>query len=360
MASLKERLTAKVDRLRERYAWFDHSIRIVQHYGAVNGNAQAGAVTYFGFLSIFPILAIGFFVVGKVAKVYPDIRADVRVQINNLLPGVIGNGSGQIPLATIEHYANTVGLIGLLVLLYSGLGWLSAMRQALEVMFVLPRSENSNFLFGKIRDLVTLVLIGIVLLVSVALSSAVTGFSGAILGWVGIDENATLPGLLLSVLGHALAIAASTVLLLTMFKLLVVHSHLPRRALVSGAVLGAVGFEILKVVANLLLAQTQKSPAFQAFGVSLILLVWINYFSRLVMYAAAWAYTAPRAIGLRTAEAVIAPGAALAEQDASVETESASAQAARADRRGRSRPGLVVAGATAVAAVVAVVRRRSR
>src|SRR4051794_35839568 len=113
MASLKERFTARVTRFRERYAWFDHSIRIVQHYGAVKGNAQAGAVTYFGFLSIFPILAIGFFVVGKVAKVYPDIRADVRVQINHLLPGVVGNGSGQVPLATIEHYANTVGLIGL-------------------------------------------------------------------------------------------------------------------------------------------------------------------------------------------------------------------------------------------------------
>jgi len=354
MASLKERFTARVTRFRERYAWFDHSIRIVQHYGAVKGNAQAGAVTYFGFLSIFPILAIGFFVVGKVAKVYPDIRADVRVQINNLLPGVIGNGSGQVPLSTIEHYASTVGLIGLLVLLYSGLGWLSAMRQALEVMFALPRAEQPMFLLGKLRDLVTLVLIGVVLLVSVALSSAVTGFSGAILGWVGIDENALGPGILLSLIGHALAIAASTVLLLTMFKLLVVHSHLPRRALVSGAVLGAVGFEILKIVANLLLAQTQKSPAFQAFGVSLILLVWINYFSRLVMYAAAWAYTAPKALRIRTAEALIAPGAALAEHEAST------AQAGEEGAAAKRRPGLVVAGATAAAAVLAVVRRRAR
>ena len=77
-----------------------------------------------------------------------------------------------------------------------------------------------------------------------------------------------------------------------MFKLLVVESHVPRGALVRGALLGAVGFEVLKLGANLLLKQTQGNPAFQVFGVTLILLVWINYFSRLVMYAAAWAYTA--------------------------------------------------------------------
>ena len=55
----------------------DHALRMLQHYGSVNGNAQAGAVTYFGFLSIFPILAIAFFFVGKIAQLYPDIQGDM-------------------------------------------------------------------------------------------------------------------------------------------------------------------------------------------------------------------------------------------------------------------------------------------
>ena len=93
-----------------------------------------------------------------------------------------------------------------------------------------------------------------------------------------------------------------------MFKLLVVESHVPRSALVRGALLGAVGFEVLKLGANLLLEQTQGNPAFQAFGVALILLVWINYFSRLVMYAAAWAYTAPAALAQRTDRGDAGPG----------------------------------------------------
>jgi membrane protein len=308
MASLKERVTSTVGRLRERYGWLDHILRTVQHYGSVNGNAQAGAVTYFGFLSFFPILALGFFVIGLVAHFYPDIKDQMVSEINEMLPGVIGTEPGQIPLKTIESYSATLGIVGLLALVYAGLGWLSGMRQALEVMFVVPRQEHPNFLLGKLRDLGTLAIIGLTLMVSVVLSGAVTGFSGAILGLFGIDATALVPTVGLNVIGHVLAITASAVLLLAMFKLLLVDSHVPRGALVRGALLGAVGFEILKLGANLLLKQTQGNPAFQAFGVALILLIWINYFSRLVMYSAAWAYTAPSALERRTAEAMRAPG----------------------------------------------------
>ena len=316
MASLKERAAATLARLREKFPWLDHILRMVQHYGAVNGNAQAGAVTYFGFLSFFPILALGFFVIGLVAQLYPDIKQQMVAELNTLLPGVIGNDPGQISIKTIEDYSGRVGLIGLLVLLYAGLGWLSGLRQALEVMFVVPRQEQTNFLLGKLRDLGTLALIGLILMVSVTLSSAVTSFSGQILGWIGIDETALVPNLLLTLLGHVLAIAASTVLLLAMFKLLITESHVPRGSLVRGALLGAVGFEVLKLGANLLLAQTKGNPAFQAFGVALILLIWINYFSRLVMYSVAWAYTSDAALEQRTVEARRAPGAALATEHA--------------------------------------------
>ena len=367
MASLKERVTATVARLRERYEWFDHTLRMVQHYGSVNGNAQAGAVTYFGFLSFFPILALGFFVIGLVAQFYPDIRAQMVTEINSLLPGVIGPKKGQIPLKTIEDYAGTIGLIGLVALVYAGLGWLSGMRQALEVMFAVPRREHPNLLLGKLRDLGTLALIGLTLMVSVTLSGAVTGFSGAILGLFGIDPTATGPTIALGLVGHALAIAASAVLLLTMFKLLLVDTHVPRGALVRGALLGAVGFEILKLGANLLLKQTQGNPAFQAFGVALILLIWINYFSRLVMYSAAWSYTAASALEQRTVEARRAPGAALTPESSEEPAPAASPwpaglPAAAGSRRaeGGTSPWRPVAVAGGVALIGAVVVRGLR
>jgi membrane protein len=365
MASLKERLTATVERLRARYGWFDHTLKMVAHYGYVNGNAQAGAVTYFGFLSVFPILAIAFFVVGIVARVYPDIRPQMVDAISQLLPGVIGPDG--IDVDTIGNFSGWAGLIGLVGVLYAGLGWLSALRQALEVVFVVPRAEKAGFLVGKSRDLLTLVLIGIVLMVSVVVSGAVTGFSGDVLDLVGIDPGATLPTIGLSVIGHLLGIAASTVLLLTMFKLLVVESHVPRGAMVAGSLLGAVGFEILKAGANLLLGFTKGNPAFQAFGIALILLVWINYFSRLVVYSAAWAYTSPGALALRTADAMRAPGAALSADAPAPAPAPTSAAPASAEARGPAsstplrRPPWLLAGlAAAAGGLVAVVVRAVR
>jgi membrane protein len=361
---VKERLAATLRRLRERLPLLDHLLTMLGHYGTVNGSGQAGAVTYFGFLSFFPILAIAFFVVGLLAGVYPEIRAQMVQAVNEVLPGVIGSGDGQIPISSVEDASGTVGVVGLAGLVYAGLGWLSGMRQSLEVMFTVPRQEKPSFVLGKLRDLATLALIGVTLLLSVALSGAVTGFTGAILEVVGIDPDATLPALVLNLVGHALAIAASTVLIFSMFTLLVTESHIPRRALVAGALLGAVGFEVLKLAANLLLAQTKEQPAFQAFGVALILLVWINYFSRLVMYAAAWAYTAPVALAQRTADAIRAPGAALVTDDgaaASAIEPSASYPAAVTSTQGR--PWLVAAGAAVgagVATLVAVAVREAR
>ncbi len=185
MPSTKRRVTAKLDRFRGRHHKLDHVIRMVTHYGSVGGNAQAGAVTFFGFLSVFPILALAFFAVGMLAQVYPDLREDIIKLIENVLPGVVGSDDGEIPLSTFENYAATVGIVGLLVLLYSGLGWLSGMRVALETMFVLPTKEHPNFFVGKLRDLGTLLLLGLVLLVSVALSGLVAGFSERLLDWVG-------------------------------------------------------------------------------------------------------------------------------------------------------------------------------
>jgi len=156
-------------------------------------------------------------------------------------------------------------------------------------MFVLGKQDQPNFFVGKARDLLVLTVIGLTLMLSIALTGALSGFSDVILGWMGLDGS-RLAAVVLWVVTHGLAIAATTVLLVAMFKLLA-NPRLPLRALVHGALLGGVGFELLKSLANFLIATTQSQPAFQAFGVALILVVWINYFSRLVMYGAAWAYT---------------------------------------------------------------------
>jgi membrane protein len=352
MGSWKDRIRGRVAALRQRRPWFDHALSTVSHYGAVRGNTQAGAVTFYAFLSFFPILALAFFVVGLVAHVYPDLRGDVRGAIDQLLPHVIGNKRGQIPMRTFEDAAGTLGVVGLAGVLYSGLGWISGMREALEVMFVVPKREQPGLVRAKALDLGTLLVIGVILLLSVTLSAAMAGFSSAILRWVGIDPGSLVAQVLLWLVLHTLAMAATTVLLMAMFKLLV-EPHVPRRSLLQGAVLGAVGFELLKMLAAFLLGQTRSEPAFQAFGVALIVVVWIHYFSRLVMLSAAYAYTSPPAVRQRVAETTRAPGAALAESGTEPGT-------GEAGGRGPTAVAATAAGAAGAALAGAVLLRRRK
>jgi membrane protein len=297
MGSLKERIQSRVEEVRERRPFVDHLVRMVQHNGKVKGSQQAGAVTYFGFISFFPVLALAFAVVGFIASGGPDVEKTLVDAIEGVLPGIVSTNPedvNAIQLSDIEDAAPGILSIGLPVLLYSGLGWLSAMRDALLTVFETPLREQPNFVIGKLRDLISLFLIGVTLVVSVAIAGVVTGFSREILEFVGLEDS-TPAGWLLGALTVVVGLAANALLFYALFRLLAAP-ELPQKALWSGAVLGAVGFEALKQLSWLLLDGTKEQPAFQAFGIALILVVWINYFSKLVVFAGAWAYTSPSAL----------------------------------------------------------------
>jgi membrane protein len=309
-------------------------------------------VTYFGFLSFFPILALAFAAVGLISGSYPEARDALIDAISEVFPGMIGEGAGQISLQTIEDAAGAAIGFGVVGLLYAGLGWLSSMRDALLVVFELPSFEHPGFLIGKLRDLVTLITVGLVLLLSVGVSGLVGRLSEEILDRVGLGL-ALQP--LLWVLALVVGLLASTVLFLALFRLLA-DPHTPKRSLLHGALLGAVGFEILKQLSGLLLSATKGTPAFQAFGIALILVVWISYTARVVMYAAAWAHTSPAARAQREKEEV---GQVQGPQTPALTELTVTGSAADGSPSRTRWVGPFVGGAAAMLGLVAAVRKKS-
>ncbi|QSR29911.1 ribonuclease BN [Nocardioides sp. S5] len=342
-------LKDRVERVRERRPLVDHVVRMVEHFGNVNGSALAAAVTYFAFLSFFPILALAFAVIGLVSRAYPNADDDLVTAINDVLPGIVGGKDG-LDLATFQNNAPGILSVGLLLALYSGLGWLSGMRTALIAVFEEPEREQPNFVVGKVRDMLALLTLGSVLLVSVAVSGVATKIATPILELLGLGAGAKP---LLWALALALGLAASTVLFFAFFRLLA-SPNVPSRSLWSGALLGAIVFELLKQLSTVLLQATREQPAVQAFGIALILLVWINYFSRVVVLAAAWAHTSPEARAARAAQLVA---------DQTVEGPridlAAAADVVRTDSSAGSSPkAAFAAGAASMLGLVALVRRR--
>lgn len=342
---------------RRRSPPLDHTLNMLKHYSNVQGGVLAGAATYFGFLSFFPLLVLAFAVIGYVAKAYPNAEDSLVTAIQQVFPGIVTvNGAHHtISMGQVQSAKAVAGITGFVGVLYSGLGWVSGLRQALQGAFQVPPSKKHSFFVGKAVDLVALALLGLVLLVSVGISGVVKGLAGKMISWIGLSGSPIGSPLVWTV-GILLGLAASTLLFFVMYRLLG-HSDLEARPLWRGALLAAIGFEALKLlVVNVLGAVGGSS--FAPLAISITLVVWINYFSRLAIYGASWAMTSEDSAPVLAARAARRLVAEQADVDADARPSPAGAQpaavsSAAAGALVRFDPGSAVAGA--VAAVLAIV-----
>jgi membrane protein len=183
----------------------------------------------------------------------------------------------------------TVGIIGLLTAAYSGLGWMSNLRDALTAQWGLEH-QDVPFLKRMRSDLLSLLGLGLALAVSFGLTAAGAGLGGLLLDWLGLDDDAWAV-FLLRVATIVLALAANWVVFIW------VLSRLPRqkvsaKSAVRGAIAAAIGFEILKQAATLFLAGVTSSPAGVVFGPIIGLLIFANLVARFLLFITAWTATA--------------------------------------------------------------------
>ncbi|MFD8483776.1 YihY/virulence factor BrkB family protein [Kitasatospora sp. NPDC059673] len=270
-------------------------------FADVEGNRLAGAVTFFGFLALFPLLTVALAI--ALATLSDSRVHQLQEKIAEQLPGL----ADALDLNAMVANAGTVGLLSGALLLASGLGWVDTMRGAVRTVWRLP-DEGGNLVQVKARDSVVLLGLGLVCLASLAASAVATTLAHRFSDWLGLDGGGARR--LLSGLGFLIAVCADLLLfcyLLGPFPRIVVQR---RRALLQGALIGAVGFELLKVALSSYLGSVAGRSLYGAFGVPVALLLWINFVSRLLMYCAAWTALADpeaaRRRAVRQAEAALA------------------------------------------------------
>lgn len=271
-------------RVRRRWRWLDHLLRAYARYNDRNGDHLAGSITFFGFLSFFPLIALVYAIAGYAAKVDPAVREYVNETITSLLPGL----AGQLHIDQI--HARSTGVIGLALLLITGIGWIDVLREALHDMWMRPRGNRGNFVLNKLNDIVVLAGLGIGLLASVALSGLAASATQSVLAAIGM-EHVTGVGGAVRVLAVAIAVAFDTLIFVLLFARLSGSGEPPRRML-RGALFAAVGFELLKLVGAELVSHTTSNPVYGIFAVVVGLMVWINVVARFTLFAAAWTATA--------------------------------------------------------------------
>ena len=279
----------KLEQLRERYPWLDHLVRAGTRFTEHHGTHYAAAITYFSILSLVPLLMIAFAVAGYVLFFNPSLLDEIRQAITAAVPGNLAGTINPIIDQAIAQ-RNTVATFGLLTALYSGVGWMSNLREALSEQWAQspePPALPKRLLF----DLIALLGLGVALVGSFAITGLASGFAATVLEFVGLGDQ-TWAQVLLRLLGIALGLLANFLVFLWVIARLP-RQHTPLRSAVKAALLGAVGFEVLKQVMTIYLSSVTTSPSGAVFGSLLGLLVFVNFASQFALFVTAWAATAP-------------------------------------------------------------------
>ena len=213
------RVIAWADRLQRRHGVLGFPYAVVKKYGDDEGGREAALLTYYGFLSIFPLLLLAVAALSRVLADHRDLRQRlITAIVPQALRSTVEHAVTTLPASTIPFVA---GLIGLL---FSGTGVVFSAYQTLNHLAAVPERLRAGFVSRYVRVFVMLA----TLLLGALAVGALTVVATALPGLPGVQRAA-------AVLGSALAVF----MVLLLGARLLLTRPAPVRALWPGAILGA-------------------------------------------------------------------------------------------------------------------------
>ncbi len=276
--------------------WVQHMKRAAARFSERLGSQFAAAITYFSFLALVPILMLSFSIGGFILSSRPDLLVQLQAKIAQQVPGTLKD-----PISEALNHAisarYSVLSIGLVIALYSGIGWMGNVRQAIQAQWRPDFDEDQevaqeSFVKNLFRNLWMLLGLGLALVLSLVLSSVASTLTDRALDLVGLGDVGWLKPVL-TVVSLLLAIAADLLIFLWVYSVIPPKNmKVPRRALVRGAIFAAVGFELLKfALTNGLSSLVSGGSSGAVFGPIIGLLAFFNLVATLVLFVAAWTST---------------------------------------------------------------------
>ncbi|MFD3935593.1 YihY/virulence factor BrkB family protein [Streptomyces sp. NPDC058611] len=270
-------------RLMRTHAW-----RSYERLDRVHWTRLAAAITFISFLALFPLITVAAAV--GAALLSKEQLATLQKNLAEQVPGI----SDQLDLDALVANAGTIGLVAGAILLFTGIGWVGAMRDCLRAVWDKDEDEGNPF-SRKGKDALVLLGLGGVGLASAAASTFGSSAVGKSAEWLGIPRDGAGGALLRS--GAFLVGVLAAFLLLLYVLTLLPGVEPPRGRLIQAALIGAVGFELLKLLLSGYMREVAAKSMYGAFGVPIALLLWINFTAKLLLFVSSWTATRADADG---------------------------------------------------------------
>jgi membrane protein len=169
-------VTGHLDRLQRKHPWAGFPLAVAYKYFDDFGAYLAALLTYYGFVSLFPLLLLLSTILGFVLAGDQRLQHEVLTSALQQFPVIGGDlaqpkrlGGGPVGLA--------VGIAGSL---YGGLGVAQAFQYANNTMWAVPRNNRPNPVKARGRSMLLLATAGLAILGTTALSIAGGGGAGAL------------------------------------------------------------------------------------------------------------------------------------------------------------------------------------
>ncbi|HEX5448167.1 MAG TPA: YihY/virulence factor BrkB family protein [Candidatus Saccharimonadales bacterium] len=266
-----DRLISKIDQYQKSHKWAGFVYAVIKKYGDDQGGYQAALLTYYGFLSIFPLLLAATSILQIILRSYPGLQHSIINHATNFFP-VVGE-----QFQSNVHGLGSAGLVlvvSLLTTIWGAKGVADAFQYDMNRIWGVPRTERPGFPGKALKSLSVIFLGGIGLIVTAFLA----GFASSI-------GRQTI--------FRVFSIIVSILLLFGIFwgvfKLgLASSSKVNRHALLRSALTAAIGTEILQIAGGYLVTHELNNlkHLYGTFAATLGLLFWIYLQSRVVIYSA--------------------------------------------------------------------------
>lgn len=263
-----KKLLRRINTYQQKHDSTAFIIAVIKKYSDDSTGRQAALLTYYSFLSLFPLLLVLTTITNAIVSKGGHLRTTIINGLTNYFP-LLGN-----QLSSSVHTIHTSGFAlfaGLLFTLYGARGVANAFTRGVQDMWMVPKRDRHGFPQTLYRSLALIIIGG-------------TGF-----------VVASIVASLISAGGHGLAFRLlyalmNLFILFWLFSFLLKFSlprHITLGEISLGAGVAAVGLMILQGLGGYILAHELKhlDAVYSYFAVALGLLFWLYLQTQVLYYA---------------------------------------------------------------------------
>ncbi|MDI1289405.1 MAG: YhjD/YihY/BrkB family envelope integrity protein, partial [bacterium] len=169
-----------LDAFQQRHPLAAVPLAVYKKFSDDDAGKLAALISYFAFLSVFPLLIVLATVLSRVLANHPDLANEIVTTAAGSFLSI--GATGTVEPLDISGLALVVAIV---VGLWGGLAVANAMQDAMDTVYEVPRTQRAGFIWRVLRSITLLLIVGVGLPASTVLqgvaSSAVSGVIASML-----------------------------------------------------------------------------------------------------------------------------------------------------------------------------------